>query len=85
MSDSERIEQLESALKKIKKILELDMSILVNVDIDNKQIGREVRLYTENGKSLGFGESVVSKLDSSDLFTKGYNTYKVSLKVKELF
>lgn len=82
---SNRIEELESALRKIKKILESSKSILVNVDIENFEVGRQVRLYTEDGKALGFGEKELAKDTLNNLFGKGYATYKVSLKVKELF
>ena len=75
---------LMDILAQIKARVE-DTTVLVNIDIQAKEIGREVRIYTVGGDAAGIGTKVITKVvDNEDLFTKTHATYEVKLDLKKI-
>jgi hypothetical protein len=80
-----RVDELETALKKIHSLLSKSSSILINFDIQNNLPYKSVRLYTANGTACGFGEVMVNDSrnvgDQDDMFTPKNHavTYRASL------
>ena len=76
---------VKDVLMQIKEVVDNPPNILVNIDIEAKEIGREVRIYTAQGTAAGIGKKIVfKKADDEDLFTKTHAIYEVSIDLKKI-
>lgn len=88
MTLEEENKRLKEALKKLKPLAESNVTIMVNLNIENDKPGKALRLYTAKG--IAIGERVYKVNDSrnntqGNIFkSSGYVTYLVELKLNKL-
>lgn len=83
----EENKQLKNILRKIKEKSESGVNILASVDFSDKDSAphRAIRLYTENGKALGFGEFKVNDTREDNLFERtGMVNFRVKFELETL-
>ena len=78
---------LITTLKQIKTVLDNPPNILVGINIEAGKVGRELRIYTNNGIAAGICQKVLTKnKDGDDLFSNESGTafYEVSIDLKKI-